>query len=114
LTILLASAALAQTAEQEKSADRAGALAKPLFECVVRSARSSELYSSPERTDIVAIAAVGHCSKEEGQYNSALSDLKKKMSGFDADSMAQRTHQKLIEKAVTIIVDERQRKRNSN
>jgi hypothetical protein len=105
---------MAQTAEQEKRADRAGALVKSLFECVTKSARSSELYSSPERADIVAIAAVGHCSKEEGQYNSALLDLKKVMSGFDVDSMAHQTHQKLIEKAVTIIVDERQRKRNSN
>jgi hypothetical protein len=70
--------------------------------------------ASPERADIVAIAAVGHCSKEETQYSSALLELKKIMADFDANSMAQQMHQKLIEKAITTIVDERQRARISN
>jgi hypothetical protein len=36
------------------------------------------------------------------------------MADFDANSMAQQMHQKLIEKAITTIVDERQRARISN
>jgi hypothetical protein len=114
LAVLLAGSALAQTAQQEKQTDRVVALIKPLFNCVERNAHSSELYSSPEGADVVAIAAVGHCSKEEGQYSSALFELKKIMTDFDVNSTVQRTHRKLIEKAMTIIVDERQRKRISN
>jgi hypothetical protein len=109
LAIVLASSALAQTPQQEKQTDRVVALTKPLFDCVKRNAHSRELYSSPERADIVAIAVVGRCSEEEGAYKAALFQLQAIMTSFDANSSAERTHQRLIERAVTTIVDERQR-----
>jgi hypothetical protein len=114
LAVALTSVALAQTAEQVKQTDRVVALTKPLFDCVKKKAHSQELYSSPERPDIVAIAAVGSCSREEGAYKAALFQLQILMPDFDANSRAERTHQQLIERAITTIVLERKRQQISN
>ena len=100
-----------QTMQQKQRTDRIVELTKPLIECVKKNAHAYEVYSSPERADVVARAAVGLCSKEEGAYRSALFQLALVMTDFDATSNAQQTHEKLIESALTIIVGERQRLR---
>jgi hypothetical protein len=92
--------------QQQQQLDRIEKLAKPLAECVKKQAH--ELVSSAEKADVVARAAVGLCSKEEAAYRAALLQLAIILTGFDADTRAQRMHQQLVEMALTIIVNERQ------
>jgi hypothetical protein len=96
-----------QNEQQQQQIDRIVKLTKPLAECVKKHAH--ELSSSAEKADVVARAAVGLCSKEEGSYRSALFQLAIIMTSFDADTRAQRTHAQLVETALAIIVSERQR-----
>jgi hypothetical protein len=100
-----------QKMKREKQLHQIVALTKPLIECVKKHAHTYELYSSPEKADVVARAAVGLCSKEEGAYRSALFQLAIIMTDFDAEAKAQHTHEELVEAALTIIVSERQRQR---
>jgi hypothetical protein len=99
-----------QKAEREKQLDQIGKLMKPLADCVKKQAHSNELYSLPEKADVVARAAVGLCSKQEGALRSAFHQLAL-VSGIDASKHAQETHDELVEMALTIIVKERQRQR---
>ena len=96
-----------QKMQQEERTDQIVKLTKPLFACVNKNARSSEIVSSSERADIAARAAVGLCSKEETAYRSALFQLAIVMTSFDATANAQRTHAQLVDIALTIIVKER-------
>jgi hypothetical protein len=114
-TIVCSVAAQSQTVEellqreheqQQQQLDRIVKLTKPLAECVKKQAH--ELVSSAEKADVVARAAVGLCSKEEAAYRAALLQLAIIVTGFDADTRAQRMHQQLVEMALTIIVNERQ------
>jgi hypothetical protein len=49
--------------------------------------------------------------RTEGAYSSALYQLAIVMTSFDAASTAQRTHERLVEMALTIIVGARERRR---
>jgi hypothetical protein len=100
-----------QKVKQEKQLVRVLELTKPLGDCVKKRAHSYELYSSLEKADVVARAAVGLCSKEEGAYRSALFQLAIVATDFDADAKAKQMHNLLVETALTIIVTERQRQR---
>ena len=100
-----------QNEEQQKEVDRIVGLTKPLGECVKKQAHTYELYSSPEKADILARTAVGLCSKQEAAYRSALFQLAIIMTDFDAAARAKQTHDQLVETALTIIVSERQRQR---
>lgn len=100
-----------QTDEQQKQVDQIVRLTKPLAECVKNQAHTYKLYSSPEKADVAARAAVGLCSKQEAAYRSALFQLGIIMTDFDAAARAQRMHGELVETALTIIVSERQRQR---
>jgi hypothetical protein len=100
-----------QKEQQEKRTDQVVNVTKPFAECVKKQAHTYELYSSPEKADVAARAAVGRCSKQEAAYSSALHQLKAVMTGFDADGMEQRMHDQMVETALTIIVSERQRQR---
>jgi hypothetical protein len=100
-----------QKEEQQKQVDRIVGLTKPLAECVKKQAHTYELYSSPEKADVAARAAVGLCSKQEAAYRSALLQLAIIETNFDAAANAQQMHDQLVETALTIIVSERQRQR---
>lgn len=100
-----------QNEEQQNQVDRIGKLIKPLAKCVKKQAHTYEIYSSPEKADAAARAAVGLCSKQEAAYRSALFQLAIIITEFDAAARAQQTHDQLVETALTIIVSERQRAR---
>ena len=100
-----------QNEEQQNQVDRIVRLTKPLAECVKKQAHAPGLYSSPEKADIAARAAVGLCSKEEAAYRAALFQLAMVMTDFDAASRAQQMHDQLVNTALTIIVGERRRHR---
>jgi hypothetical protein len=100
-----------QNEKQQKQVDQIAGLTKPLAECVKKQAHAYELYSSPEKTDVLARAVVGFCSKQEAAYRSALFQLAIIMTDFDPAARAQRMHDQLVETALTIIVSERQRQR---
>jgi hypothetical protein len=102
-----------QRAQQEKRLDQILKLMKPLVDCVKNRAHSYELVSSPENADVAARAAVGLCSKEEGAYRSALSQLALVETDFPAASKVREMHDDLVEAALTIIVRERQRQRTA-
>jgi hypothetical protein len=99
-----------QAEEQRKQVDQVAKLAKPLVECVQKQSHTYELYSSPEKADVAARAAVGLCSKQEAAYRSAIFRLAVIMTDFDAAGRAQQMHDQLVEAALTIVVSERQRK----
>jgi hypothetical protein len=96
-----------QRTRQQKQIDQIKRLEKPLVDCVIKQAHSYEIYSSSEKTDVAARAAVGLCSKEEGAYRSALFELGILIPDIDASTIAQQNHERLVETALTIIVAER-------
>ena len=100
-----------QRMQQQKQTDQIVKLTGPLIERVKKRAHTYELYSSPETADVAARAAVGFCSKEESAYRQALFQLAIIMTSFDANGRAQQTHDQLVERALTIIVGERQHQR---
>jgi len=96
-----------QNEEQQKQVARIVRLTKPLTECVKRHAH--ELYVSAEKAGVLARAAIGLCSKEEAAYRSALFQLAIIMTDFNAAAKVEETHSQLVEMALTIIVEDRQR-----
>jgi hypothetical protein len=101
-----------QRTQQQRQLEQIRKLTTPLIVCVKKQARAYEIYSSPEKADIAARAAVGLCSKQEAAYRSALFQLAIIITDFDAAARAKQTHDQLVEMALTIIVSERQRQRD--
>jgi hypothetical protein len=97
-----------EKAKQQNQLALIAKLAKPLGDCVRKRAHTYELYSSPEKADVAARAAVGLCAKEEGAYRSAVFRLATLVTDFDAAATSREMHDQLVEAALTVIVSERQ------